>query len=274
MLDVRVVCFLGHRVGEVDGMSEATVFDIETGSLPMKELQNILPPFDASAQKHPGEFDPKSVKLGNMKDEKLIAEKIEAAKQKHEEAVKQFESSLAGAEDRYWQSITEKAALSAITGQVVAIGYKSSKATVVHGQGEDNHSEASIIKRFWSTYQKFREQSRKMVGFNIQEFDLPFLVQRSIILGIPVPSCLFNQGKYLDSLFIDLRKVWGAGKWNADGSLDAICKACRIGKKPEDVGGADFAALWMNLETREKARGYLLNDLDMTWALADRANCL
>lgn len=255
-------------------MSDAMVFDIETGPLPLQELQNILPPYDPGSQKHPGEFDPKSVKLGNTKAEDLVQKKIEEARAKHEEAVKQFESSLVGAEDRYWSSIVEKAALSAITGQVVAIGYKSVKKVSIHGQGENNHSEISILNEFWKIYQVFREKSRKIVGFNINEFDIPFVVQRSIVLGVPVPKCLFNQGKYLDSLFVDLRKVWGAGKWNADGSLDAICKACRIGKKTEDVKGADFASLWMNAETRPKAREYLLNDLEMTWALADRANCL
>ena len=108
-------------------MSDAMVFDIETGALPLPELQKILPAYDPGSQKHPGEFDPKSVKLGNTKQEDLIQKKIEEARVKHEESVKQFESSLAGAEDRYWASIIEKAALSAITGQVVAIGYKSAK---------------------------------------------------------------------------------------------------------------------------------------------------
>ena len=38
------------------------VIDIETGPLPLEQLQATLGPYDpASAGKHPGEFDPESV---------------------------------------------------------------------------------------------------------------------------------------------------------------------------------------------------------------------
>lgn len=253
----------------------SAVFDIETGSLPLPELKNILPAYDpASIGPHPGRFNEADVKLGNLKDQDKIREKIEAAKKKHEEAVEKYELDQQNGEANYWVGIQSRAAMSALTGQVVAIGYKSAKNSVIIGQGEKNHTELTILKDFWNRYSALRAETRHVIGFNITEFDIPFIVQRSFILGVDVPKSVFSQGKYLDSIFIDLRKVWGAGLWKAEGTLDAICKACRLGKKTEDVSGAEFAGLWLNPETREKARGYLANDIEMTWALADRLGVL
>ena len=48
------------------------IFDIETGPLPIERIKEILPPFDPeSLGNPPGEFDPKSVKTGNLKDDVL-----------------------------------------------------------------------------------------------------------------------------------------------------------------------------------------------------------
>jgi DNA polymerase elongation subunit (family B) len=169
-----------------------------------------------------------------------------------------------------------KAALKAISGTVLAIGYKSLEKTLIHGVGESIAGivldEREVINRFWNNYKNLRESSRNIIGFNIEGFDLPFLVQRSFILGITVPRSLFQNLRYLDSIFVDLRKVWCAGQWNGEGTLDQICKACGLGSKSEgEVKGANFYEYWRcSQEDREKAKGYLVNDLDMTWALADR----
>lgn len=174
-----------------------------------------------------------------------------------------------------FQEFKNKAALKAITGQVLAIGYKSLEKTLIHGVGETVAGvvldEKEIIVRFWNNYRNLREASRNMIGFNTKGFDIPFLVQRSLILGISIPKSLFQNMRYLDSIFIDLRDIWTAGQWGGEGSLDQICQACGLGGKPEGVTGAMFADLWNGTEEeRAKAKDYLVNDLDMTFAMADR----
>ena len=68
-------------------------FDIETGPLSFGEL--VIPP-----------FDPSQVKLGNIKNPDLIAEKIRTAEENHT------------------ADYIRNAALDAISGQVLAIGYR------------------------------------------------------------------------------------------------------------------------------------------------------
>lgn len=244
------------------------VFDIETGALPLEKLKEICDPFDvASLGVHPGGFDPKSVKLGNIKDQAKIDEKIEACRVKHQEAVADFEKKMKTGEADYWSNLQSTAAFSAMRAEVLAIGYYGKQSQIDHQTEE--RSEADLLVQFWAMYSKCRSSSRKMVGFNIREFDLPFLMQRSWINQVDVPASVMN-GRYLDGLFLDLRDVWRAGVTRLEGSLDSISRAFGIGQKPEGTTGADFGRLFRDLEQRYLAIEYLSNDLVMTKAMAER----
>lgn len=87
------------------------VFDIETGPLPVEQLEDMMPQFFAPS---------------NWKDEEKIQAKIE------EQQTKWF----------------EKAALDARTGQVLAIGIKNEEGiTVIQDQRE--LSEKELLQWFW-----------------------------------------------------------------------------------------------------------------------------
>lgn len=250
----------------------SVVFDIETGPLDLADLKNLISPFDPLKEvgPRPGEFDPASVKTGNLKDKDKIAAKIAEARERHEADAANYDARCAAAEANYWQSIMDKAALSAVTGQVLAIGYCNGERRVFDCASDDR-TESAILSQFWAQFLSFRNNARQMVGFNIQGFDLPFLAQRSWILGVDVPPETFTQAGYLDPTFIDLQRVWAAGSRSPfAGTLDLICRACGLGGKPDGTSGADFARLYADPATRDAAIDYLSNDLDMTFRLAER----
>jgi hypothetical protein len=120
------------------------VFDIETGPLPDDQLLPMIPPFDAA-----------EIKCGNLGPEKA-AEKVEAARAEH----------LA--------KYVSRAALSALTGQVLAIGYKRDDSAAIDGR-----TERQMLLRFWERCETELARDGKLVGHNILAFDLPFLAQRS-----------------------------------------------------------------------------------------------
>lgn len=244
------------------------VFDIETGPLPDEQLSAIVPAFDRNSIVHPGEFDRASVKVGNLKDPAKIQEKIDLAYAAHLAEVASYTDRVEAAAKAHWSDATSKAALSAITGQVVAIGYRSHKGSAFDCVTEERR-EADILRAFWQRYESMRQADRHLVGFNIREFDIPYIAQRSIILGLRVPPTLLVQNKWLDPMFIDLRDRW-AFCGRPAGTLDQICKACGLGGKPDGVTGAMFATLYADPATRDQAMAYLENDLDMTHRLADR----
>ncbi len=245
------------------------VFDIETGPLPIERLQEILPPFDPNTVPHPGSFDPRSVKCGNLKDQTKIDAKIDEARAQHEESVRNYDSDLVAAEFMYWQEHKNKAALSAMTGRVIAIGTKCCDSLQLDCIN-DSTNEEIIIRSFWHMYLSIQNDKWNLVGFNSDDFDIPFLCQRSVILGIKIPDSLIQNRRFINSTFIDLRKLWGFGKLNPSGSLDAVCRACGIGRKPDGINGSQFSDLYFNPETRTVALAYLTNDLEMTFALAQR----
>lgn len=257
----------------------AVIFDIETGPQPIEVLKEISQPFKSSLS-DPGEFDSATVKYGNTKEESKRAAILAENKAKHEAKVKAYKDAMATEEPQYWADIQRGAALSALTGQVLAIGYRTIEKKIIHGIGEpwtdgSIMTERDVLEKFWHFYKQLRSASRQMVGFNIKDFDIPYIVQRSIILGVPIPPSLFAQGRYLDSLFVDLRTTWLGGQYSGKGSLDAICKACGIGGKTDGVDGSMFAELWNGSpDDRIIAKTYLLRDLDMTWCLADRCGVL
>lgn len=247
-------------------MSVPVIFDIETGALPIETLRQVVPAFEPP--KHPGEFNEKNVKLGNATKPETIAKKIDEARAKHADAIERYSLDLEQAEAKYWEEVLDKAALSALTGEVLAIGYRGEKVTI---DFQGDRSEAMMLATFWKQYKSLRSVGRKMVGFNIGGFDMPFIVQRSWILGIPVPDSVFiGPQRYLDQTFIDLMKLWSAGQWGAFTKLDTICKCLGIPGKPEGISGGDFARLFRDPETQQQAIDYLNNDLDMTFGVAER----
>lgn len=255
-------------------MNQPVIFDIETASMPLRTIKSILPPWDPSSiGSHPGEFDPSSVKTGNIKDPEKIKAKIDEAREKHEKAVVDFEAKASNGEQSYWTDIVEKAALSATVGQVVAIGYHGKKR--VHDLAIDGKSERQLLMTFWKTYKDVRQAGRQMIGFNIKSFDVPYLVQRSYVWGIDVPASILTPTCYLDQLFIDLLDRWKAGNRGFGPSghmtLDSICRACGLPSKSTEYTGADFARLlYGTAEERASAIQYLDCDLDATVNLAVR----
>lgn len=204
------------------------VFDIETSPLPEAELEAMIP-----------EFDPDEVKIGNRKPE-TAAPYIEQKRLEHR------------------QRFIDRAALSPLTGSVCAIGALNSVNTnplVFLGQ------EQSILGRFFEYFDKMQPWTA-WVGFNIAEFDCPFLTRRAWKLGITPPT--FFRHRYLEDNVIDLMQVWRCGMRNDDVSLDRLARFLGVGEKK--VSGADFHKLLVT--DPEAARAYLCHDLALTRDIA------
>lgn len=237
-------------------------FDIETGPLPDERLREWLPEFEPP--KHPGEFDPASVKYGNLKDAAKRADRLESAREDHAAAVANYERNVAVASEKHWLDFRIKAALSPITGRVLAIGVQSwpGRETVIDGNGSESH----LLAVFWDEFAA--GGAEKWIGWNIFNFDLPFMIRRSWLLGVHVPS-IRVQGRYWSPRFVDLMQEFSAGVWKDNVSLDVAARFLGVGRKCGN--GADFARLWNGTqEERQQAIDYLRNDLNLTAKVAER----
>jgi DNA polymerase elongation subunit (family B) len=207
------------------------IFDIETGALPFDQL--VIPA-----------FNPADVKLGNTKDPDKIAERIRQAEENHV------------------SDYIKNAALDAMSGQVLCIGYRLERDEPAI-LSSDADGEAAMLRQWWELLNTWERQPR-LIGFNVKSFDLPFLIKRSWKHRITVPYWI-RHGRYWNDLIVDLREVWQLGDNRAHGSLGAISRHLGLGEK--SGSGADFANLWKT--NRQAAIDYCLQDVKLTQQVAD-----
>jgi hypothetical protein len=244
------------------------VFDIETGPLPEERLKAVYqPPQDdpkllAAAR----EFDPAVVKYGNTQDPTKRAAKLAEARAKHADAQAKAAEKLAQDQAEAWRQFVEDAPLSAITGRVLAIGYKHDSRAWI----EADDDEAATLAGFWKGFERCSAKQIRMIGHNIHEFDLPFIVHRSWINGVAIPAGIQQQERYWHPCFMDTMKRWALGRYREWASLDNLARAFGVGGKPDDCDGATFHKLWNSGDAAKRATAerYLLNDLEMTWHVA------
>lgn len=155
----------------------------------------------------------------------------------------------------------ERAALSPMTGRVICIAMQDIDGTirVLDGGGD----EGILLLQWCEVVNKYKNET--FVGFNIKQFDIPFLIKRCWRLGIRPflrPGINLNR---LDN-WIDLRDTWQMGDRQAEGSLDAIGKFLGVGSK--NGHGKDFAQLWES--DRAAAMAYVENDISITRSIAEK----
>ena len=248
------------------------IFDIETGPQEWSTIEKIVPPF--VAPEHPGEFDPASVKVGNL-TEANATKKIETKRAEHLAAVAQYNVAVEAARVNWQMKLTEDAPLDSSIGRIHAIGYRDARGMVFINRDTDG-GEAAIIRKFWQTFVGVASAGNVMIGHCIGGFDLPFLIRRSWILSIDVPG-MARPGRYMSSSFVDTRELWLCGERgggsNGSSSLGAIAKAFGVGSKDsQEVNGATFWKYWQsgNEALQGQALDYLANDLAINAGVAER----
>lgn len=250
-------------------------FDIETGPLPTAELFAAVAKFDESSLgPPPGEFDPSSVKYGNLKDETKRAEKLEAARAAHDKERAGWLGKVASSRGAWERQCEEQAPLSPVTGRVLAIGYGSVEAGIAIHDG-DGLGEPQLLQRFWDEVIRAKEYGHKLAGWNILGFDVPFILRRSWRVGLRIPSFIDPQAPWKCGCFVDLLQVWQCGAKNSGPSivnnkLDTVAKFLTEGNgKAEECTGGTFHKLWNgSKEERAKAVAYLTRDVELCVAMA------
>ena len=183
-------------------MAKLVAFDLET--IADHEILKALGPPD--------------VKLGNLKDEKKIEEKIANAKidriakaglNPHENMICLFT----------WHDGDN-------TGHVVL-------------EGANAKAEAKLLEETWEVLSKFDH----FITFNGIEFDVPILNLHSLFRGIR-PAVNISTKKYNITNHTDLRAVLGRWDKFAPGNLDFYLRRCLGRKKPDDISGSFVQHYW------------------------------
>lgn len=149
--------------------------------------------------------------------------------------------------DAYVQAETmkalDRAALDAECCQIVAFGlhaHTMPEPTVL--LAADEAEEARRLEWVWQSI----NATTPMVGYGLTWYDAGVLVRRSQILGVPVPTGFYKQGKYRHDWIVELADYLtlnGMIEQKKGRGLDYHCRRLGI-NVPDSHTGQDIAALW------------------------------
>lgn len=161
-------------------------------------------------------------------------------------------------------------ALDGTFGQVVCIGlmvfdYKKDNYS---GKVLFGHNESKLLDAFWSTIAE--HQKPFFITHNGLNFDLPFLIKRSIIKGIK-PSQQFNLTRYRMDFVYDTMAVWSNWDYKKSIKLELLAKVLSVESK--SGSGKDVFTKWSDGKYKEVAE-YCFQDVFVTYACFCKMNFL
>lgn len=148
-------------------------------------------------------------------------------------------------------------------GRIVCIGWAVNDKDPGSAYGKD---ERYILDSFFGDVRRASEYHYKtgdtkipptFIGHNITGFDLRFLWQRAVVLGIKPPSVIPFKAKPWDSSIADTMVMWDAER-SRKISLDALCKALSVTSPKSDLDGSkvwDYVKAGRIEEVAEYCRG-------------------
>jgi len=113
----------------------------------------------------------------------------------------------------------------------IAVAVNDEPAKILAGEEKD------ILKKFWEE----AKNADLFVGHNIFDFDMRFIYQRSIILGVR-PTQDLSFARYRNNPIFDTMYEWSKWSMNDKISLDILSRAMGI-KSPKD-GGIDGSKVY------------------------------
>lgn len=166
----------------------------------------------------------------------------------------------------------EKLPLDANGNRIVALGVflesDTEPAVNILGNGLDGRpGETVTLNCFWAL-----AKGRTLIGFRSRTFDLPVIIQRSRLLGVPVPPWRELVAPYgRTNKHIDLYDEWTldglATRGEVPNNLTVVCRQHGIDIPEDDAKGKDVAALLAS-GNLEAVRQHCARDVERTVALA------
>lgn len=169
--------------------------------------------------------------------------------------------------------VYRKTALNGGFGQIVCIGYAINNGDVKTIYFDNwASSEKEILQSFFNDlikcYRPSADIKPHFIGHNIENFDLRFIYQRAIVLGIKPPLFLpLNSKSYNNMYIFDTMSEW-AGKRNYV-SLNDICMSLGLAIKDDKIDGSKVWDFVQENRLKEVAE-YCASDVDKVRAIYKR----
>ena len=148
-------------------------------------------------------------------------------------------------------------------GRIICLSYAINDGDTASLSGQED----DILKKFWD----IAKSVSLFVGFNIMDFDLRFIYQRSVVLKVK-PTRYLNFARYRSDPIYDVMKEWS--KWNMSEniSLDSLSLALDIpSPKNGEVEGKNVAQAFKDGRINDICE-YCEKDVEVTRDIYKRMN--
>jgi hypothetical protein len=170
------------------------------------------------------------------------------------------------------QDLWRKTSFDGASGHICVIGVSIDDQPPVSIYRDDWHaSEATVLREFFSLVDSVCADSPNVqptfIGHNVIGFDLRFIYQRAVVLGVkPSHNVPFNARPLGDRAAFDTMTAW-AGFGNRI-SLDKLARALKVGGK----GDIDGSMVWDYVKDGRisEVADYCKNDVELTRAVYKR----
>lgn len=136
-----------------------------------------------------------------------------------------------------------KSSFSGAYGKVCCIGWAWDDGEALSVVGDEARVLVNAIDRITMSAPQYGLTT--IVGHYVANFDLRFLMQRAIVLGIPLPAWFPRDPKPWSREVFDTMTAWAGAKDSI--SLDNLCKVLGIPGK-DGVDGSMVAGMWQRGE--------------------------
>lgn len=178
-----------------------------------------------------------------------------------------------GEEDKF-EEFVAKTSFDGAFGRVLCISYAVDNGPLEVLYNEND--EAQTLKQFWDLVKSISVEPRNIqypdygvqfIGHNVMDFDLRFIYQRSIILGVQ-PAYEINFARYRSYPVYDTMKEWV--KWsNSTVGLETLALAMGIPTPKEGIDGSQVAAFFAAGKVQDILE-YCKRDVETTRAVYQR----
>jgi len=177
-------------------------------------------------------------------------------------------------EQEKFDEFLQKTNLDGAFGRILCIGYAVDNESPQNFYNENNEKET--LRQFWELVSAISVEPRnsqypdygvQFIGHNVMDFDLRFIYQRSVVLGVR-PSYELNFARYRNYPVFDTMKEWA--KWgNTNVGLEYLALALGIPSPKDGIDGSQVAQFFADGKVDDILE-YCKRDVETTRAVFRR----
>lgn len=118
-------------------------------------------------------------------------------------------------------------------------------------------TEREILQKFWEV----ASNAHLFIGHNVMDFDLPFIYQRSVVLGVK-PTQTLNFAKYRNNPIYDTMREWTKWAYNGSVKLDTLAKVLNFKTSKDEMDGSQVWPYYEDGKIDEICK-YCMKDVEL-----------